>query len=198
MKETINRTHITVLALLYNYISNKNDFLGKCQIDNFEYLINLELYKERQNTLISCYEEPQDIYYSDNGSKTISLKDKNYFLGEASRYIESIPKHIILTSLKDDILCTLDVDKDKIQIVTNYKHVNSFIDVFSLSAKDALKKAKECLESYGYKNIEIHAAYSEQKYGDKTYHVIVSYDVETISFAMNSNDKKTFKKCPIK
>lgn len=193
MKETINGTYITVLALMYNYICNGTDSLEKCQIDNFEYLINLELYKEGKNDLISYDEEPQNIYHYDNSNKTVYLNDKNYFFSDASDYISTIPKHIILTSLKDNILCILNVNKDKIKIVTSYKRVNSFIDVFSLSKSDAVIKAKKCLECYGYKNIEIHTAYSEQKYSDKSYHVIVSYDIENISFDTSLNDKKLLK-----
>lgn len=193
MRETINKTYITILALMYNYISNESDFLKIGQIDNFLNLINFGLYMERKNNLISYDEELQNIYYCDNFNKTVYLNDPDYFFTDASAYISAIPKDIILTSLKDNILWALNVDKDKIKIVTGYKRVNSFIDVFALSKSDALKKAKGCLEACGYKNIEFNAAYPEQKYGDKSYHVIVSYDIETISFDTDSNDKKLLK-----
>lgn len=193
MKEKINKTYITILALMYNYISNKSDFLKIGQIDNFINLINFELYMERKNNLISYDDELQNIYYCDNFNKTVYLNDPDYFFTDAFDYISTIPKDIILTSLKDNILCALNVDKDKIKIVTSYKRVNSFIDVFALSKSDALMKAKECLENYGYKNIEFNVAYPEQNHGDKSYHIIVSYDIETISFDTDSNDKKLLK-----
>lgn len=182
MGETINKTNITILALMYNYISNNSDSLEVRQINDFINLINIELYNEGNNNFISTKEENQNIYCYDMDGKNISLNSEIYLLGAASSYINTIPKHIIFTSLKDSILCTLNADKDKIKIVTSYKCVNSFIDVFALSQFDALQKAKGCLEIYGYKNIKFHTAYPEQKYGDKSYHVIVSYDMEILSF----------------
>ena len=189
MEETISKTHIIILALMYNYISNKSDALKIRQIDDFISLIDLKLYNDGNN-FISTEEENQNIYHYDISNKNVLLNNEDYFVSDANDYINTISKHIICISLKDDILCTLGVNKDKIKIVTSYERVNSFIDVFALGQSDALNKAKGCLEAYGYKNIEFHTAYPEQKYGDKSYHVIVSYDMEKLSF--DTSSEKTF------
>ena len=193
MDEKVNQTHITILALLYNYISNRADSLERQKFDNFEYLIELDLYNEGKPFAISYDEEQQNIYHYSSDKKLFILNNENYFLDEVSKYIYNIPQYILEASLKDYVLKAIDVDRGKINIGTKFEHVNEVRDVYALSYNDALKKAKDCLNSYGYKSIKTHMAYPEQKYCDKSYHVRVSYDVEKIFFDTSLNNKKFVK-----
>lgn len=119
MEETINKTYITILALMYNYVSNKSDCLKIRQIDDFINLIDFELYKEGNNDFISAKEESQNIYHYDMNNKNILLNNDDYFLSVAISYIETIPKHIILTSLKIEKI-SFDTSGDK-SLIKNIK-----------------------------------------------------------------------------
>lgn len=198
MKKEINKSNIIALALVYNYISNNQKALSMNDLNRFKRLIDIHVHNDYKEEIISDEEDlEQQFYYYDEKNNIIlgnKFNEEEYinFRYIEYYYIESIPQSVFLSSLKDDVLNSINVDRNKLRIEKKDEHKFDVVGVYTLSEAKARKSAKEILELKGYKNIVTSFANTFQK-DDKGYNVNVSYDEEVMTLDIVGSIQKILK-----
>lgn len=179
MEQEMNQESIIWIALLYNYIANKETSLPFSDINSYIKEVNKNLKqmnsdwkvseKENQNTLwnLSLYGIEKD----DNHEKYDFVD-----MTELEWIYNSMSNDIIYASLQENALSTIYVNKSNLQLKKEYIKESSTKNIYSLEANSAIHSTREILEQDGCKNIRIISAIPDQLEGDKGYHV--SYQCE--------------------
>jgi len=117
-----NKTNIIVLALLYNYISNKEKTLKTKYIENFFNELNYELLLMGEEIVSEEEDLEQNIYqYSKTGNEIQIWNPERlpYSLVDMKRlYVDLLPSAIIDASLAPNVLINLKINRDKINTRT--------------------------------------------------------------------------------
>ena len=113
-----NKTNIIVLALLYNYISNKEIKIKTNKIENFFNELNYELLLMNEEIISDQEDLNQNIYqYSESGQEIQMCNPEKlpYLLVDMKRtYIDLLPFPLIKASLFPNVLVSLKISGDKI------------------------------------------------------------------------------------
>ena len=179
-----NKTNITILALIYKYLSTGITKLKIWDIDKFCAYLNYSLYKETGKYPIESTEETiEDVFYQDESynyvlSEPIDLDDL------CKRFIDTIPQEILLESLKQEHLDIIGAQKDKIKTNTVTDYDTRDIEVYSMSAKSACASAYKSLLFEGAKNINVRGAFYLGMKPDHLWNVTASFekDITYIDF----------------
>lgn len=169
------------LALIYNYLVNKDDAINIHMLCNYFFNIN-KILKEKKVGKIDIYGEIKDtISYKcdyDDYDEYIKLKKDDFPL-ECLYHdtIHSLEDYFLNISLNEEVLKTLNIKRDDLPIESYCEKKQDVLEIYSLSKHNAIGLARKYLEMDGMKNIQISGAYPAQLEGDKGYKVCVIYDL---------------------
>ena len=180
MENRIHPENLIWLSLVYNYLANQSVNLTFEEVNNYMEHIKQELREIYSKWSIS-EEDPEDfiwnLYYygiekDDNHNQyiLIDLEDLEW------RYRKQ-PDDIIKVSLYNDALSTIHVDKNNLQIQTEYEQTSDAKNIYAISQQSAIEDVRKILESEKCKNIQIYSASLKFNLGDEpTWHI--SYSCE--------------------
>lgn len=172
--------HIIILALLYKYISTKENSLNIRKIDRYSLSIDYSFYQEH-------YRYP--IIWEDNDIPGIIYRDANYnyhFVEPINLdyicklYIDQLPQEVLLESLKQEHLNIIDADQTKIRTNKVTERKRDTLNIYSMSANDAQASALRILKNEGAKNIKIGSAFYVGMKPDHLWEVYVNYEKDII------------------
>ena len=193
--ENINMTNIIVLALVYNYLSNKTNTLTETEVQRFFDDINYELHKEHSKEVSGDLQVGDEMAYKwDSKNQIYKLEDIYSLHGLYFNYIVDIPEKVLKISLNEEILKNINVNREYLKTKHETVHVSKIEDIYSLRMVDAQKTAVKYLELAGCKNIKVGYASPDQLNGDKGYHVPVSYDQDVLRIDIDESVKALLKR----
>ena len=134
-----NKTNIIVLALLYNYLANKETIITKRNFEIFFSELNYELLL-KEKKLISEEEREQNVYKTNENVIQLNVNNLPYSLVDIKRkYIDLLPCEVIEASLSKDVLCTLKINRNDINTKTCVEP-KCFSDNDKMPSNDKTKK----------------------------------------------------------
>ena len=190
MTNSISKTNIIILALIYKYLTTKETKIKIADVEKFWLYININLREKNNLDLISPDKlENQYIYHQDNTYTNYVLIDPTIIEDIYIGYIDTIPQSILLESLNQEILNIINVDRKKIITKTYTKHIEKTIELYSISKNRAIESAIKHLTNSGYKNIQASTAFYLGMQPDHLWSVPVSYDEDITYIDLPNKDR---------
>lgn len=175
MRKLISSNSLVFIALVYNYIANKQISLYTSQITAFISAVEKELDNDSWELAADLDSSRMQQFYGIELDET----NKQYSLN-LGRYIEWLYEsqdiEVVDTTLKRKCLEAIGVNREDLQTTTEYVRESSVMDIFSLEHERAKKSTREILEAAGCKNVVTGAAIPDHLSGDKGYHVSYQCD----------------------
>lgn len=170
MENIIDKHILVYMALVYNYIANDEKSLSERKVSFFAE----NVIKKLRDAGIYCEISEEDISgygYYDYGIE-VAENNREYVLKKLRGWLyDFLPQEVITASLQKDVLSTIGVVKEQLQIQTRYTSKSGVQDIYALEGRRARESTREILEEKGCKDIEIGLAIPDQLDGDKGYHV---------------------------
>lgn len=197
MEKQVNKTNIIIMALIYNYVSNRSKSISVENIDKFKDAMDFEMvYNQGKETIsneedkqFSCYGNVYRYDIDSSNNKCVVFNDQCDLGLVYYRYIDSLPQYIVLASLKENVLNSIGVDRKNLRIKTVSKHKEGIVNTKSFEMDTAKASAKELLESLGKKNINVGFRSLDQFPLSTGYRVSVSYEEDHFYLDLSDNNK---------
>lgn len=181
LENKIKKENIIFIALVYNWLANKKMELEGWDVLNYldkvcEYLkcnFNREVVMDSSN----IQDEEWD-YYNEMIKEMIEFKYKSLSGFYVLKTLENIDylyerqsEEVIKATLQKDALSCIHLEKESLDIKTDYKWVSKTEGIYTLEGKSAVQSVKKDLEEKGCQNIQIGHPTSAQLEGDKGFYV---------------------------
>lgn len=181
-KNSSSRSNLINLALIYNYLVNKEDKISVDIINKYFEVINKYL-KMQHKDIISPKDNQKDNFNSRYHiivmDQFIKLNIDNINLEELYLdTIHSLDDYLINISLNERVLDVLKIKRDDLPIENYYESKNDIIDIYMTTKKDMAETvARKHLEMKGMKDVQINGSELVMLDDDLGYRVYTSYNL---------------------
>lgn len=202
---TISKNDLAAVALLYNFLSKNSTSLSSSEIEDFyRYVSSLNYCRPWTTFKFTEKEDPEYDFlefawgfgtdgFDSSGAEIeetdwigISKSEKDYKIENIDRIIfncKSIPEEVLSSTLSSDVLGLIGVNRDNLKIQNVTKNYKDYMNVYSMSETQAIKKVVKRLEEHGFKNVKIGSVFYKGMMNDHVFEV--RYNSQRTFYTLN-------------